>query len=148
MEIKIIIENKRDFLDLLLLADEQEDMIDKYLDRGDLFALCDNNELKSVCVVTRESSDTCELKNIATYEKSQANGYGSKLIQYISDFYKEKYKTMIVGTGDIPWVMQFYSKNGFTISHRIKNFFIDNYNQPIFEDGIKLVDMVYLKKKL
>ena len=43
-------------------------MIDKYLERGELFALYDN-ELRSVCVVTRESSDTCELKNIATYEK-------------------------------------------------------------------------------
>ncbi len=39
MEIKIIESNKKDFLDLLLLADEQESMIDKYLDRGKLFAL-------------------------------------------------------------------------------------------------------------
>lgn len=30
MEIKIIEDNKKDFLDLLLLADEQEDMIDRY----------------------------------------------------------------------------------------------------------------------
>jgi hypothetical protein len=31
MKIEKIIENKKQFLDLLLLADEQEDMIDKYL---------------------------------------------------------------------------------------------------------------------
>ena len=47
MEIKIIESNKKDFLDLLLLADEQESMIDKYLDRGNLFALYDDG-LKSM----------------------------------------------------------------------------------------------------
>lgn len=147
MEIKMINENKKQFLDLLLLADESESMIDKYLERGELFALYDN-ELRSVCVVTRESCDICELKNIATYEKWHGMGYGSKLIQYIGAFYKDKYKTMIVGTGDVPSMMQFYGKNGFHPSHRIHNFFTDNYDHPMFENGVQLVDMVYLKKEL
>lgn len=147
MEIKRIEENKKQFMDLLLLADEQESMIDKYLERGDLFALYDNG-LKSICVVTGESPDTCELKNIATYEAWHGKGYGSRLIQYISEFYKDKYKTMIVGTGDLPFILHFYEKNGFCLSHRIHNFFTDNYDHPMFEDGIQLVDMVYLKKEL
>ena len=58
-EIRIIRERKKDFLELLLLADEQENMIDLYLDRGELFALYDGG-LKSVCVVTEETSDTCD----------------------------------------------------------------------------------------
>jgi len=147
MEIKIASGDKTQFMDLLLLADEQESMIDKYLARGELFALYDNG-LKSVCVVTSESADTCELKNIATYEKWHGMGYGSKLIQYISAFYKNKYKTMIVGTGEIPWIIRFYEKNGFCLSHRIYNFFTDNYGRPIFENGVQLVDMIYLKKEL
>jgi len=147
VEIKIINEHKKQFLDLLLLADEQESMIDKYLERGELFALYDN-ELKSICVVTDENSDTCELKSIATYEKWHGMGYGSKLIQYISEFYKDKYKAMIVGTGDTPLIIQFYEKNGFFLSHRIHNFFTDNYDRPIFENGVQLVDMIYLKKEL
>ena len=65
-EIRIIRERKKDFLELLLLADEQENMIDLYLDRGELFALYDGG-LKSVCVVTEETSDTCELKNLAAH---------------------------------------------------------------------------------
>ena len=84
-------------------------MIDKYLERGDLFALYDNG-LKSICVVTGENPDTCELKNIATYEAWHGKGYGSRLIQYISEFYKDKYKTMIVGTGDLPFILHFYEK--------------------------------------
>ena len=147
MEIKIVNEDKKQYLDLLLLADEQESMIDKYLERGELFALYDN-ELKSICVVTGESSDICELKNIATYEKWHGMGYASKLIQYISAFYKHKYKTMLVGTGDVPSIIRFYEKNGFSLSHRIQNFFTDNYDHPMFENGIQLVDMVYLKKEL
>jgi len=147
VEIKIVEENKKQFIDLLLLADESESMIDKYLERGDMFALYDNG-LKSICVVTKESSDTCEIKNIATYEKWHGMGYGSHLIKYISEFYKGKYKTMIVGTGDVPSARRFYEKNNFCLSHRISNFFTDNYDHPMFEDGIQLVDMIYLKKDL
>ena len=147
MEVRLIKENKKQFIDLLILADESEAMIDKYLERGDLFALYDG-ELKSVCVVSRESPDTCEIKNIATYEKWHGLGYGSTLIEYISDYYKDKYKTMTVGTGDIPKSIRFYEKNGFSISHRIRNFFTDNYDHLMFEDGIQLVDMVYLTKEL
>lgn len=147
MEIRIVNEGKKQFLDLLLLADESESMIDKYLERGELFALYDG-ELKSVCVVTGESADTCELKNIATYEQWHGMGYGSKLIQYISAFYKAKYKIMLVGTGDVPWIIRFYEKNGFSPSHRLKNFFTDNHDHPMVEDVVLLVDMVYLKKEL
>jgi len=147
LEIKNINENKKQFLDLLLLADEQESMIDKYLERGELFALYDG-DLKSICVVIQESDDVCELKNIATYEKWHGYGYGSKLLNHIFTHYKGEYTTMLVGTGDSPWILQFYQKNGFAISHRIKNFFIDNYDHPMFEDGVQLVDMVYLSKAL
>ena len=56
MQVKIVENNKKDFLDLLMLADEQESMIDEYLQRGELFALYDGG-LKSVCVVTQESDD-------------------------------------------------------------------------------------------
>ncbi len=147
MEIKLIETNKKDFLNLLLLADESEDMIDLYLERGELFALYDD-DLKSICVVTRESADTCELKNIATYEKYHGKGYGSTLINHISSYYKGRYTTMLVGTGDAPWILRFYEKNGFRISHRIENFFTDNYDHPMFDNGVQLVDMVYLNKTL
>ena len=82
-EIRIIRERKKDFLELLLLADEQENMIDLYLDRGELFALYDGG-LKSVCVVTEETSDTCELKNLATLPAYQRQGYARALIRHIS----------------------------------------------------------------
>lgn len=147
MTIRPISDNKKQFLYLLLLGDEQESMIDRYLEQGDLFALYDD-DLKSVCVVTTIDDSTCELKNIATYEKYQGQGYGSVLINYLFDYYKGKYQTMLVGTGDVPSALSFYKRLGFEPSHRVKNFFTDNYDHPIFENGIQLVDMVYLKKDL
>lgn len=147
MKILKISENKKQFLDVLLLADEQENMIDLYLPQGDLFALYDD-DVKSVCVVVRLDGQTCELKNIATYPQYQGQGYGRALIQYISDFYKDTCKSMLVGTGDTPGILSFYESCGFVKSGRIKNFFTDNYDHPMFDGDIQLIDMVYLKKIL
>lgn len=147
MKIEKVVHNKKQYLDLLLLADEQEDMIDRYLEKGDMFALFDD-DLKSICVVSVIDKDTCELKNIATYQQYQGKGYASSLIKYISEYYNSTYKTMLVGTGETPGILAFYQGCGFSLSHRIKNFFTDNYDLPIIEDGIQLVDMIYLKKEL
>ncbi len=147
MRIEKITSDKKQYLDLLLLADESEDMIDRYLGSGDLFALYDN-DLKTVCVVVAINKETCELKNIATYQKYRGKGYAKALINFISDYYKNIYKTMLVGTGETPTILSFYERCGFEKSHYIKNFFTDNYDHPMFEDGIQLVDMVYLKKEL
>ena len=147
MRIEKVINNKKQYLDLLLLADEQENMIDRYLETGDMFALYDD-DLKTVCVVVAIDEKTCELKNIATYKKYQGKGYAKALIKFVSDFYKNDYKTMVAGTGEVPTILSFYENCGFEKSHSIKNFFTDNYDHPMFEEGIQLVDMVYLKKKL
>ena len=147
MNVVIINENKKDFLDLLLLADEQEDMIDKYLGRGILFALYDD-DLKSVCVVTDEGNGTFEMQNLATYPQFQSKGYGRYLINHVCGYYKGKGTTMLVGTGDTPVIVPFYEKSGFVISHRIENYFLKHYDHPMFEHGVQLRDKVYLKRML
>lgn len=144
MEIRIIESNKKDFLDLLLLADEQESMIDQYLDRGKLFALYDDG-LKSICVVTDEGNGSYELQSLATYEQFQGKGYGKNLVRHILHYYKDKGTAMVVGTGDIPWIVSFYERCGFVYSHRLENYFTDHYDKPMFEAGIPLKDKVYLK---
>lgn len=145
MEIKLVASDKKEFLDLLLLADEQESMIDRYLERGDMFVLYDNG-LKALCVVTREGEGIYEIKNIATVPFFQRQGYGKRLIKFLFEYYRGKCSEMLVGTGDVPSSRSFYEHCGFTVSHRIKNFFTDNYDHLIYEDGEQLVDMIYLKK--
>jgi len=147
MEIKIIENNKKDFLDLLLLADEQESMIDKYLAKGILFALYDNG-LKSICVVTDEGNGSYEIQNLATYQQFQGKGYGSHLVKHVCGCYKGKGATMLVGTGDVPWAVSFYERCGFVFSHRLKDYFLKHYDNPIFEAGIQLKDKVYFTMDL
>ena len=143
MNVLIIRDNKKEYLDLLLLADEQENMIDKYLERGTLFALYDD-DLKSICVVTDETNNTLEIQSLATYPQFQGKGYGSSLINYVCDFYEDKCATMLVGTGGN--IVSFYENRGFVFSHKIENYFVEHYSEPIFEAGVHIKDKIYLKK--
>ena len=147
MKIKLITDNKEQFMDLLLLGDEQENMIKKYLYRGKLFALYDE-DLKTVSVVTEEEENTCEIKNIATYEKYQSKGYGKAMINFIIESCKNNCKILLVGTGESKRTISFYEKCGFKYSHTIKNFFVDNYEHEMYEEGKQLIDMIYLKMDL
>ena len=145
MKIRKVMHNKKDYMELLLLADEQEDMIDRYLERGDMFVLEDGGVLAE-CVVTREGDGVYELKNIAVAPDCQRRGYGKQLIEFAFSYYGDC-ERMLVGTGDVPSSLGFYHSCGFTESHRVKNFFTDHYDHPMFEDGKQLVDMVYLKRE-
>ena len=78
----------------------------------------------------------------------RSKGYGKALIRFICDFYQNDYKTMLVGTGETPTILSFYEACGFVKTHRVKNFFTDHYDHPMFEGGIQLIDMIYLKKDL
>ena len=143
MNIKKVIEKKKDYISLLLLADESEDMIDKYLERGEMFIL-DDNGVKAECVVTKETDGTYEIKNIAVIPDCQRKGYGKCLIEFLLRYYMDC-KVMLVGTGESDSILNFYRDCGFSESHRIKNFFADNYDHPMLENGEQLIDMIYLK---
>lgn len=145
-----ITENKKQYLDLLLLGDEQESMIDRYLERGELFVLFALDELKpiGVAVVTDEEDGCCELKNIAVSPDFQRKGLGMKITDYLCMRYKNRFHTMRVGTGDSLQTTSFYRHCGFSYSHTIKNFFTDNYDHTIIEEGKVLKDMIYFSKQL
>lgn len=147
MKITKIKTNKRQYQSLLLLADEQEDMIDKYLDNGTMYLLEDDG-VKSECVILDVGNSILEIKNIATIPEYQGKGYGKALIDFISEKYKNRYSILQVGTGDSPLTIPFYEKCGFVRTHKIPNFFTDYYDHPIYECGVQLVDMIYLQKKL
>lgn len=147
MNIREIKENKKQYLSLLLLADEQEDMIDRYIDRGTMYVL-DDDGVKCECVVTDEGEGILEIKNIATEPQYQGKGYARAMIDFICRKYKGEFSVLQVGTGDSPLTVPFYEKCGFVRSHTVKNFFTDNYDHPIYECGVLLTDMVYLRKNL
>lgn len=148
MEILRIDKNKKQFISLLLLADEQENMIDRYLEKGVMYALYDDGGVKAECVVTDEGNGVLEIKNIAVAPDAQRKGYGKTLIYFLIKKYSDDFSVLKVGTGDSPLTVPFYEKCGFIRSHCIKNFFTDNYDKPIFEGGVLLRDMIYLQRSL
>lgn len=147
MEIIRIDQNRKRFLSLLLLADEQENMIDRYLERGIMYVLNDNG-IKAECVVTDEGNGVLEIKNIAVDPNFQRRGYGQALIDFLAKNYKGQYSVLQVGTGDSPLTVPFYEKCGFVRTHIIRDFFTDNYDSPIYECGVLLRDMVYFQREI
>ena len=147
MTIRRVEGDKKRWLSLLLLADEQEDMVDRYLERGTMYLL-EEGGVRAQCVVTDEGGGVLEIKNIAVVPGFQRRGYGRRLIDFLVDTYSGRYDVLQVGTGESPATVPFYERCGFAFSHRVKNFFTDHYDHPIYEAGVRLTDMVYLRRPL
>lgn len=148
MIIQKVDDDRSNYLDLLLLADPDIKLVKNYMYKGDLFGVYDD-ELVCCALVLDINSDICELKNIATYEEHQRKGYARALIEYLTDYYKSIYSTMIVGTANSSFQnISFYTSCGFKYYKTIDNFFIDNYTEKIFEDEVQCIDMLYFKKHL
>lgn len=147
MTIIEVTENKKRYLDLLLLADEQEDMIDHYLERGRLFVLCDP-DVKTVCVVTDEGDGVAEIKNLVTAPGAQRQGYGRAMIEHVKAMCRGRYQTLAVGTGESPLTLSFYEACGFRRHHVIADFFTEHYDHPIVDGDVLLKDMIVLQMSL
>lgn len=145
MRIFEVTDHKEQYLPLLLLADEQENMIYRYLDRGTMFAL-EEDGIKAVCVVTDEGNGVLELKNIAVAPCRRRMGYGRELMEFLLSLFANRFQILRVGTGDSPLTIPFYESCGFHRAYVVKNFFTDNYDHPIIECGRRLTDMVYLER--
>lgn len=146
--IKEVHTDKKRFLPLLLLGDEQEDMIDRYLPGSMMFVLYDGAVAIGECVIQDQGKGIVEIKNIAIMPEYQHRGYGRMMIDFVESRFRITHSVLQVGTGDSPLTIPFYEKCGFIRTHIIKNFFADNYDHPIYEDGVRLIDMIYLQKKM
>ena len=141
LEIKQIFEKEK-YIDLVLEADPDKEIVEKYIDDSDMYGLFEEGEILAEVIITKVNDNICELKNIATAKLSRGKGYGKKLIQYVIQLYKNKYKKMIVGTteNNIP----FYVKCGFDKYYKtIKNFFTDNYSEEVWDGDLQCIDMYY-----
>ena len=135
--------------ELLLLADESVESINKYLFDSIVYGAKYNEKIIAVFCLYEVDKNTMEIKNIAVAEEYQKHGYGSECISFIKKICENKYRRIIVGTGDCGInQINFYEKNGFRKYDIRKNFFVDNFDKPIFEKGIQLIDMVLLKYEL
>lgn len=135
---------------LLLLADETKEAIDRYIFNADLYLLHDGTENIAVMALCKISDTELEIKNIAVIESYRSKGIGSILMNKAKEIAKENhYKILTVGTSDTGFQqIRFYEKNGFIKSGVLKDFFIENYPDPIYENGLQMRDMVVLTHHL
>lgn len=158
--------HREQYRDLLLLADEQWDMVELYLHRGEMFAAYAEddpcfkigsapmpNRALGCMIVTDEGIDErglhiAEVKSLAVDPTHQRSGIGRALLEFAARHATREYDILRVGTGDSPLTVPFYEACGFTRSHVLPNFFIENYDHPIVEAGVQLKDMVILERRL
>ena len=136
--------------ELLLLADETRDAIDQYIFKCDIYLLHDGKESIAVMALYKNSDSELEIKNIAVIESYRSKGIGSILINKAKEIALDShYKILSVGTSDTGFQqIRFYEKNGFKKTGIGKDFFIENYPSPIYENGLQMRDMVLLTHHL
>ncbi|WP_312470306.1 GNAT family N-acetyltransferase [Neobacillus sp.] len=142
-------EKRNSFLDYLLLADESEEIVREYINDGEMFAICCEGKTAGVVLFTFHPNGIVELKNIALTEDYRGNGLGKLVVKEAFHLYKIKgLDKMIVGTANSSIDnLAFYQKLGFRMVE-IKRDFFKNYLEPIFENGIRALDMVMFEKDL
>lgn len=134
--------------ELLLLGDESEAMVARYLSRGELWVAKAEDALCAVAVVTDEGEGLGELKNLAVAPGCQRRGVGRRFVDFLCAHYAGRFRTLRAGTGEAPRTLAFYRACGFVPTHRLPRFFLDHYPEPIVDDGVRLCDMVVFSRNL
>ncbi|WP_232424167.1 GNAT family N-acetyltransferase [Imhoffiella purpurea] len=130
---------------LLLQADPSKEKVEGYLSRSRCFVAILKGQVVGACIVQPVSADVQELMNISVAPEYQRSGIGRKLLQHvIVSTRRAKVKRLEVGTGTFGYQLAFYQREGFRVDAIEKDFFLSNYDGPIYEDGIQLKDMLRL----
>ncbi|RUT29929.1 GNAT family N-acetyltransferase [Paenibacillus zeisoli] len=137
-------------MDLLLLADPDEQRIATYIHNGSIYKLLEDEQVLGICVLVPRQGDTAEIANLAVAEDAQGKGLGTRLLQYTIDAARQAgYHYLKVGTGNSSLdQLAFYQKNGFRIVGVLRDYFIKHYDKPIVENGIPCRDMILLEMDL
>lgn len=138
--------DKPSLRNLLLLADEQWDCVERYLGRACMYALYEHGSTCAECCVTDEGDGVAELQNLAVAPEHQRRGFGRVLVSYVLRRCRGRYHTLRVRTGDSPLTVPFYESCGFEQVARIEGDILARYDHPIFEAGVQLKDTVVLEQ--
>lgn len=131
---------------LLLLADPNKELVQNYLQSGSLFEVKEDHKLVAVMVLQKISLTQLEIKNIAVDSQFENQGIATDLLHIAVDYAKEHhYQQLIIGTGSTSFKQLYlYQKVGFRVTGIQPDFFVKNYHQPIYENGLRLRDMLVL----
>ncbi len=136
--------------ELLLDADPSMEAIAKYLPFSEVFIALYAGKVVACFVLYPVDADTLEIKNIAVEESCQGKGIGKLLLREATEIaIKKGMQNIIIGTANSSvGQLYLYQKEGFEISDIRYGFFLQNYPEPFFENGIQCKHMLVLSKKL
>ena len=136
-------------LDLLLEADPSEVSISSYLSDSWCFVALDNERILAACAVKPQTNSLAEIYNVSVYPKYQGQGIGSELLKFaLSQLLSKGINCVELGTGTFGYQLTYYQRLGFRVKSVIKDYFLVNYPEPIFEKGIQHQDMLRLYRLL
>lgn len=136
--------------ELLLLADPSKILVDAYIHQSDVFVATYNDTVYGIIVLLPLDVETFEIKNISVQPPFQKQGIGTFLIrnaiQYAID--NKKKKIIIATAYTSTHQINLYQKIGFKIIAIKKDFFLNNYPEPIYENGMQAKDKIVLSIQL
>ena len=134
---------------LLLEGDPMIDSIKTYLNTSNCYAAIVKGQVVGACITQQISPKTVELFNISISPDQQQQGIGSRLLAFVlEELTDNDMNTIALGTGSFGYQLAFYQRFGFRVESIIKDFFLERYSEPIYEDGIQHKDMLRLALKL
>lgn len=150
IEMRLLKDGEERPIELMLLADPSLKKIHEYSKSGQCYIAKYRDETIGVLVLKATHPDTLEIVNIAVREDVQGKGIGKKLIQYAIDQAKDQHaKTLVIGTGNSSiYQLLLYQKCGFRITGIERDYFIREYEEEIYENGIQCRDMIRLSMEL
>ena len=120
-------------LSLLLEADPSEKCIRSYLSGSLCFGAFEQGSLVGACVTKAKQAGISEIYNIAVQPEYQKKGIGSGLLRFVLQQLVEcGFRQAVLGTGIFGHQLKFYQRLGFQPDGVIKDFFIDNYDEPVY----------------
>lgn len=132
-------------IELLLEADPSVEKLKGYLPSSRCFVAILEGKPVGAYVVQRIAPAVYELMSIAVSPEYQRKGIGSKLLRNaVSIVYDMGARRLEVGTGTFGYQLTYYQREGFRVFAVERDFFLVNYEEPIFENGIQLKDMLRL----
>lgn len=132
-------------LELLLLADPNEARVRAYLPDCRCFVAWQDEQVLGACTVLQKAAGVQELMSIAVCASRQRGGVGSRLLRAVIDAVRDSgARALEVGTGSFGYQLAFYQRQGFRVTAIDRDFFVRHYPQPIYEEGIQLLDMLRL----
>ncbi len=145
------IEDAREIpLALLLKADPSEKNIVQYLSSAIAFAAILDKEILACCIILYLDEQQAEIKNISVHTPWQGKGIAQHLLVVCAAHCsKNGLNTLKIATGNSSIKQLYlYQKMGFRICGVVKDYFLKNYEEEIWENGLQCLDQVIFIKDL